>query len=226
MFPLYDINPTRRPPVVTVGLIAVNVVVFLLQVTLTPAAREQLVYTAGVVPAAWTGMAPYHQSPLAFLTCMFLHGSFAHIFGNMWFFWIFGNNIEDALGHVRFLFFYLLCGVAATFAHVAVNPASDLPVIGASGAISGVLGAYLLFYPRARIIGMIIIIPFLWMPRFIVTAFFFLVYYFAMQVLMASMQSHQGAGVAFWAHIGGFVVGLLAAMVLRPRRKRPDYRSV
>lgn len=218
MIPLYDRNPTATFPFITLAIIAANVGAFAYQFSLPPRAAEQLVYALGVVPAAWTGSANFEPGMLTFVTCMFLHGGLMHLFGNMLYLWIFGNNIEDALGHFKFLVFYLVTGIVGSLMHLAFNLGSTLPIIGASGAISGVLGAYFLYYPRARVVGMVIIIPFLWMPRFEVSAFFFLAFYIVMQLARGMMEQGAGGGVAWWAHIGGFGAGFLLAAVLTRRR--------
>jgi membrane associated rhomboid family serine protease len=146
---------------------------------------------------------------------MFLHGGWLHLIGNMWFLWIFGNNVEDSMGHIRFLLFYLICGAVAALAHVLSAPGSGIPTVGASGAISGVMGAYLLLYPRVRIYTLFIIIFFI---RVIpVPAFVILLYWFAIQVL-SGMSSMAGAGVAFWAHIGGFVAGVVLVKLFENRQ--------
>jgi membrane associated rhomboid family serine protease len=151
----------------------------------------------------------------AIFTSMFLHGGWLHLIGNMWFLWIFGNNIEDSMGHLRFLAFYLICGVLASAAHIFSQPASGIPTVGASGAISGVMGAYLLLYPRVRIYTLFIIIFFI---RVIpVPAWVILLWWFVIQVLSGSV-SMAGAGVAFWAHVGGFVAGLLLVKLFENRQ--------
>ncbi len=219
MIPLYDLNPTRTTPFFTVLLIAANVLAFVYQVSLPPAVAERMVFAMGVVPAFWTGEVAAEPGILSFVTCMFLHGSLLHLLGNMLFLWIFGNNVEDALGHVKYLGFYLLTGICASVTHVVFNPSSMLPVIGASGAISGVLGAYILYYPRARVIGIVPLLPPFFMPRFEVPAFFFLGFYFVLQILNGVLASaNEAGGVAWWAHIGGFVVGLFLAAMMSRRR--------
>lgn len=218
MIPLYDLNPTRTTPVATVLLIGLNVVAFVYQLSLPPQAAEHMAFTLGVVPAVWTGMRPGDPNLLSFLSCMFLHGGLLHLLGNMLFLWIFGNNVEDVLGHVKFLVFYAVSGVCATLTHIVFNPASTLPVIGASGAISGVLGAYMLYFPRARVVGVILLLPPFIMPRFEATAFLFLGFYFVMQIVSGLMPASSAVGgVAWWAHIGGFIAGFLLAATMRRR---------
>jgi membrane associated rhomboid family serine protease len=217
MLPLYDDQTTRRFPFVTILLIAANVLVFAgwqLRVGL-----DESVQLAALVPAELT-RAPGLHAFTTVLTSMFMHGGWAHLLGNMWFLWIFGNNVEDATGAVRFVIFYLLCGIAADAAHVAFVPRSQMPLVGASGAISGVLGAYLLLHPDARITTFV---PLGFLVRVIeLPAWFFLIIWFGLQLLSQAASSvasqRHGGGVAYLAHIGGFVAGL--ALVFPFRKKR------
>lgn len=216
MIPLYDRNPTRTFPFFTLLIIGANIAAFVYQVSLPAHASQVLVERMGVVPAAWTGQAAVQPGIATFFTCMFLHGSILHLGGNMLFLWVFGNNIEDALGHIMFVVFYVLAGIAASLTHVMFNLDSALPVIGASGAVSGVLGAYFLYYPRARVVG--ILPPFV-LLTFEVPAFVFLGFYLALQVVSAVwLTSPHMVGVAWWAHIGGFAAGFVLALIL-PRRR-------
>ncbi len=223
VIPLKDDLPTTRPAVVTVALIAVNVAVFLWQEL--GVGLEASVRIGGLVPAQLLG---YDFGPPALLppaatvlTSMFLHGSFLHIGGNMLFLWIFGNNVEEAFGHLRFLAFYLVAGVAAALAQTGASALTGgneliVPMVGASGAISGVLAAYWLMFPRARVLTVIFIVIFvklLYLP-----AWFFLGAWFVLQLLGALLGGGAG-GVAFMAHVGGFVAGLLLAFLWRPRRR-------
>lgn len=223
MIPLRDTIPTRTFPGVTIALIVANVLVFLHQVSLGPRAGAAFVAAFGAVPAQITGAAPHAAPvlapPLTVLSSMFLHGGFAHLLGNMVFLWIFGNNVEDATGHLRFVVFYVACGVAAALSHVAAQPASTVPMVGASGAISGVLGAYFLLYPHARIVTLVFLGFFAQTVR--VPAFFFLGLWFVMQSLsgVASI-GRAGGGVAWFAHVGGFVAGLLLVVPFKQRRVR------
>ncbi len=220
MIPLRDENPTRSVAVVTILIIALNVLAFGYELTL-PSQRslEALFADFALIPAAVTqtpGVAAYRSV----LTSMFLHGGWLHLIFNMLFLWIFGNNVEDSVGHFRYAIFYLLCGVAAAAAQVAVQPDSRVPMIGASGAISGVLGAYLLLFPRARVLTLVpiwIFIRLVYLPAWI-----FLIVWFALQLLSgaATAGRAQSGGVAFWAHIGGFVAG----MVLIPFFKKRSVR--
>ncbi|HKU90301.1 MAG TPA: rhomboid family intramembrane serine protease [Steroidobacteraceae bacterium] len=234
VLPLHDDNPTTTRPCVTVGLMIANVLVFVWQhLLLSPAAGERIVYALGVIPAVLMGRETLPAElalvpvPATILTSMFLHGGFLHLAGNMLYLWIFGNNIEDAMGHVRFLVFYLLCGVAAVYAQALPNAGSIVPMIGASGAISGVLGAYLLLYPRARVLlGLPLGFLIVQLGRF--PAGWVLVAWFVMQLLMGGMNAPRAAqdagGVAFGAHIGGFVAGLLLVTLFK-RRDVPLWRA-
>ena len=223
MIPLRDTIPTRTFPWVTIALIGANVAVFAYQVSLGVERADVFASVFGTVPAAFTGRVAYPAPVLppaaTLLTSMFLHGGFFHLFFNMLFLWIFGNNVEDATGHLRYLVFYLVCGAAAAVAHVVTHPASNVPMVGASGAISGILGAYFLLYPHARIVTLV------WLGFFAQTvqipAFVFLGFWFFMQFLSWMLVgSEGGGGVAFVAHIGGFVAGLLLLVPFKQRRAR------
>ena len=209
MIPHRDTIPSARVPVVTYAIIIANVVVFLYELSLGHALKHFLdVY--GLVPAK------FHFSNL--LTSMFLHGGWGHIIFNMLFLYIFGDNIEDRLGHVRYAVFYLLCGMAAGAAQALVNPNSTIAMVGASGAIAGVLGAYLLFFPRSRIVTLIPIFFFVQIVE--VPAVLFLFGWFILQILsgMATIGAADTAGVAFFAHVGGFIAGMVLGPMLRERR--------
>jgi membrane associated rhomboid family serine protease len=224
MFPLRDDNPTNIFPVLTISLIAINVLVFMYQLSLPPKALEVMVYQYGAIPAVIFGSQHLPASIVAIpawaslFTSMFLHGGFMHLLGNMLYLWIFGNNIEEAMGRIRFIIFYLVTGLAASYAHALSNPNSIVPSIGASGAISGVLGAYILLYPRARILTLIFLgffIRLMYIPAGVVLGI-----WFVLQLLSGSMSGQNDGGVAFWAHVGGF----LAGMLLVPLFKRRDIR--
>ncbi|MCF8040895.1 MAG: rhomboid family intramembrane serine protease [Desulfarculaceae bacterium] len=224
MIPIRDENPIQGTPYVTLGIIALNVLVYLYQLVL-PAQRELVfVYQYGVVPALLTGSVAVPEplawlpQPLTLVTSVFLHGGFFHLAGNMLYLWIFGNNIEDRLGPVRFVAFYLLGGVLASLAHVLAGPASQLPMIGASGAIAAVLGAYFLLYPRANVVVLIWFFFFVQLIR--VPAVIVLGVWFLFQVLGSG-----GPGVAWMAHIGGFVVGLVLIRFFLPSGSRPRGRG-
>ncbi|HHO67837.1 MAG TPA: rhomboid family intramembrane serine protease [Gammaproteobacteria bacterium] len=220
MIPLHDDNPTEITPYVTIGIIVLCVLVFLWELSLGQQ-LERAVYALGVIPATLVGgkmLAPeLAMLPpwMTVFTSMFLHGGWMHLIGNMLYLWIFGNNVEDAMGHVRFVVFYLLCGIAAVMAQALPDPSSTVPMIGASGAISGVLGAYLLLYPHARVL---VAIPFGFFIHTVqIPAGWVLVFWFVMQLISSAAAGGQQGGVAFGAHIGGFIAG----MVLIPffRRK-------
>ena len=211
MIPFRDDVPARRYPVMTVLIILVNVVVFAYELAVPDRHLEQMILDYGVIPARL--MAADGDSLPAFsqslLTSMFLHGSLFHLLSNMWFLWIFGDNVEDRMGATRFLFFYLLCGVLAGGAHIVFNIDSSLPTIGASGAVAGVLGAYMVSYPYARILTLIpllIIWPIVELPALVVLGYWLLI-----QILSGAMSltGTAAGGVAWWAHVGGFVVGML-----------------
>ena len=212
MIPLHDDNPTHRFPAVTIGLIAACTLVFLWQISLPPGAAERAVYSYGVIPAVLFGEARLASelaavpTALSVLTSMFMHGGWMHLIGNMLYLWIFGNNIEDATGHVRFAIFYLLCGAAAALAQSLQDPASTVPMIGASGAIGGVLGAYALLFPRAHVLVLVPIGFFITTVR--VPALLVLGLWFVLQFVQSAMTPTGGGGVAYWAHIGGFLAGV------------------
>ncbi len=215
MFPISDDNPRLRidKPYVLWGIMAVCVFMFLMQVSGGPVFTQRLSIGLGVIPAVLTGHAELRPDlaivPVwaTLLTSMFLHGGLLHLFGNMLFLAIFGDNIEDAMGHLRFLLFYLICGVAAALTHVVVAPEAPQPMIGASGAVSGVLGAYLVLYPRAWVTILLV-----WLPL-VVPAWILLGLWFGFQVLAA--LGGAAAGVAWWAHVGGFIAGAVLVVVFR-----------
>jgi membrane associated rhomboid family serine protease len=218
MIPLRDVIPSRTTPGVTISLIACNVVVYLFQLMLSERGQEAFIYAFGLVPA--------YFSTVNVFTAMFVHGGIAHLGGNMLFLWIFGDNVEDRLGHGRFLFFYALCGFAAAIAQTALNPDSVVPMVGASGAIAGVMGAYLVLYPHSRVL---MLFPF---PVFLfeLPALVFLVMWFLVQFLNGINQlpvferNALSGGVAFWAHVMGFVAGLILVVFMkRPERTRVEW---
>lgn len=228
VIPLEDDNPTTTRPLVTVGLLITCVVVYVWQhLWLTDVGTTQAAYALGVVPSVLTGreFLPEEMRLLpawaTLITWMFLHGGFWHLAGNMLYLWIFGNNIEEAMGHARFLGFYLLCGVAAALVQVLLTPGSLIPMVGASGAISGVLGAYLLLYPRARVtLGLPLGFVILQFGRF--PAMWVLAAWFAMQLVFGALASasepgETTGGIAFGAHIGGFVAGLALVTIFKQR---------
>jgi len=223
MIPVHDDNPVSITPLVTYALIAGCVLVFLWQLGLGDAGNQRAAFRFGVVPAVLLGEARLPPGlggippALTVLTSMFLHGGFMHLAGNLLYLWVFGNNIEDRLGHLRFALFYAACGFAAALAQAAQAPASTVPMIGASGAISGVLGAYLLYFPGARITVMIPIGFILHTARW--PAAWVLGAWFALQVVSSLLADPAQPGVAWLAHIGGFVAGLVLAPLLRAGRR-------
>lgn len=221
MIPLHDDNPTVLRPVVTVSLIAINVAIFFYELALPPEALEAFIYRMGMVPASIVkARIPEAGGYVTLFTSMFLHGGWLHVIGNMLYLWIFGNNIEDSMGHLRFVVFYLLTGLAAAVTHIVFNPASTVPTIGASGAVSGVLGAYLVLYPHARVQTLVTLG---WFIRIVyLPAWFFLFFWIGIQVLQQALapMDPTGGGVAYAAHIGGFVAGVALIPLFRKYRRR------
>jgi membrane associated rhomboid family serine protease len=211
MIPLRDTQPSRTTPIVTVGIIVVNVLVFLYQVSLDRFSVNHLMAEYGVIPD--------RLHALSLVTSMFLHGGWMHVIGNMWFLWIYGDNVEDVLGHARYLLFYLLAGVAAALLQVALSSDSRVPMIGASGAIAGVMGAYLIKFPHSRILTLIPV--FIFFTTVEIPAVFILLYWFVLQFFSGVGSigySHlsQG-GVAWFAHVGGFVAGMVLILLMGKR---------
>jgi len=231
LIPIKDINPTERFAIVTLVIIILNIAVFLYELALGPQAGEMFVDAFALIPARLFSRAPgpAHAVPAgaALFTSMFLHGGFLHIAGNMLYLWIFGNNVEDSMGRIRFIVFYFSCGIVAAYAHALANAESTMPMIGASGAISGVLGAYLVLYPRARVLTLIAFG--LYIRTVEVPAMFVLGFWFVLQFLNALLSSGTGGGVAWFAHIGGFIAGILLIGIFKRRdvpwwsRRRDDY---
>jgi hypothetical protein len=232
MIPIRDDTPRYSMPYVTYFIIALNVLVFLFELTVEaqgPRAMNSLIYEFGVVPRHFVRVAtgPGFSLPALFLpilTSMFLHAGWLHIIGNMWFLWIFGDNIEDYLGHFMYLLFYLVTGFAAAFTHIALNAGSNIPSVGASGAIAGVMGAYFILYPRARVltlVPLIVFFTFWWLPAWVMLGYWFVVQ-FLMGTATSIAESQSTGGVAVWAHVGGFVTGVVLIKLLpeRPRRRR------
>jgi len=231
MFPLRDDNPTLGTSVATFAIIALNVAAWaLVQGLGSEPALSRSVCALGAIPGDLLGRLPPGSSiplgpdsvcrigegsrPVTILTSMFMHGGWFHILGNMWFLYIFGDNVEDAMGSLRFVIFYLLCGVAAVAAQVWANPTSPVPMVGASGAIGGVMGAYAVLYPRAPV-HMLIVLGF-YVDRIVVPAVLMLGYWFLIQLVagLPALESSQG-GVAFWAHVGGFIAGVALILPFR-----------
>jgi membrane associated rhomboid family serine protease len=232
MFPLKDDIPSRTFPFVTVSIVALNVLAFLYQVSLgigspgAARAAQEFIEEFGLIPCRLTGacvdpVAGLPSPYVTILSSMFLHGGLLHVGGNMLYLWIFGDNVEDTLGHFRFIIFYLLSGLAAALAQTAIAPSSMIPMIGASGAVAGVLGAYLILFPHARILTLLIIgffVRLVYIPAVIVLGFWAVVQFFSgFMTLGVATGGAPGGGVAFWAHVGGFVAGIVLLFVLRPR---------
>jgi len=220
MIPLRSSEPHYTRPTVTLTIIAVNVVVFLYELSMgmSSYSLNRFIMLHGIVPD--------HLTYSSILTSMFIHGGFLHIAGNMWFLWIFGRGVEDLLGHGKYLFFYLACGVAAGFAHVLLNANSTVPTVGASGAIAGVMGAYLIKFPRAHIVTLVFI--FIFLTTVDIPAAFLLLYWFAIQffsgVGSVGYSSASNGDVAWFAHVGGFLAGMALIMLLPTKqRARPWY---
>ena len=220
MIPISDDNPARLAPVVTWLAIGVCVIVYLWERSLGRE-MEAAIFVLGFVPASLTAT---HAAPAGFVglpaaatifTSMFMHGGILHLAGNMLYLWIFGNNVEDAMGHARFALFYLACGGAAALTLAFIDPASRIPMVGASGAISGVLAGYVLLFPRARV-TVIVPLGIIFYP-FALSAFWVVSFWFVLQLISASFSNPQQPGVAWWAHVGGFAAGLLLTPLLRSR---------
>ena len=232
MFPLKDNIQARNFPIVNIGLIIINIVFFIYQVSYGHMV-DQLIYAFGFIPSRFfSQQAEGWLNPSGFLpvfSSMFLHANLIHLISNMWMLWIFGDNVEDCMGHGRYLLFFLLCGVASVAAQAIANPQSSIPMIGASGALSGVLGAYFLTYPHARILTLLPIFILIYLIE--LPAYFFLGFWFLMQFVQGSLYSMNadkmmGGGVAWWAHVGGFVAGVVLLQVFRCKDwQRPVVKS-
>jgi membrane associated rhomboid family serine protease len=211
MIPLRDVIPSRTTPYLTVAIILLNAVAWGYELLLPRHDLDVFVSQFGVVPA-------FFSYP-TLISSMFLHGGWSHVLGNMWYLWIFGDNVEDRMGHGRFVIFYLLCGIVAAAGQIVANPASTLPTIGASGAIAGVMGAYFVLYPKSRVITLIPLLIF-WqvveLPATLLLGFWFLMQLFSAGAIAVTSSSHEG-GIAFIAHVAGFVAGLVGVFVFRKR---------
>src|SRR5437879_8750215 len=228
MLPLRDDQPRYSVPYITYFLIGLNLLIFLIEAALEPASLKNLVFQFGVVPAnltAFLGGSPKYPLVavvLPFLTSMFLHGSWMHVIGNMWFLYIFGDNIEDYLGHFKYLVFYLLAGLIAMVVQVIVDPYSRVPTLGASGAIAGVLGAYFILYPRARVLTWFFVFV-MYLPAWIMLGYWFVLQFFSGAVSSLAYEGHYVCGVAVWVHGGGFIAGIVMIKIFPPRRRRYPY---
>ncbi|NOY81353.1 MAG: rhomboid family intramembrane serine protease [Kiritimatiellaeota bacterium] len=212
MIPIRDDNPTRRPAITVAVLMLVNLTAFLYELSLPPALLKPFVFTYGLVPVEFWRLPDtlsvrivlWRLTPL--ITYQFLHGGWFHFLGNMWVLWIFGDNIEDRLGHIRFLLFYLFCGATGALVHAGIHPGSPLPTIGASGAIAGVMGAYFMLFPAAWIT---VLVPILFFPLLLrIPAFVFLLFWILLQFVGAYGAPGMTGGIAFWAHVAGFLTGM------------------
>lgn len=220
MFPVSDVIPSRTTPVVTIGIIVLNALAFLFELSFDERELQRFVLAFGVVPADF--------SWLAVLTSMFLHGGWLHVLGNMLYLWIFGDNVEDRLGHARYLLFYLFCGAIAALGQTVINPYSMVPMIGASGAVAGVMGAYFVLFPHSRVLTAVFILFFIDLIE--IPAIFFLGIWFVMQLFSGVGSIGAGiadGGVAFWAHVAGFAAGAVLGGLWRlseqSRRQRWEY---
>ena len=233
MIPIRDDQPRFSTPYVNYFIITLNVIAFLFELSIgrnDPRALNAFIYEFGVVPRhfalALSGSAHASLSAGLFsiFTSMFLHGSWLHIIGNMWVLYIFGDNIEDHVGHGAYLAFYLICGFAASFTHILLSLPSNVPSVGASGAIAGIMGAYFVLYPRARVLTVVpvFIFFFWWLPAWIVLGYWFIVQFFSGAATSIAYTNQSTGGIAFWAHVGGFVAGIFLIKVF-PQRRRSRY---
>jgi membrane associated rhomboid family serine protease len=228
MLPIRDDQPRYSTPFVNYFLIGLNLVIFLFEATLDRPGLDMVIRQFGVVPSHLAAfLAGSHRYSLLavvlpFFTSLFLHGSWMHVIGNMWFLYIFGDNVEDYLGHFKYLVFYLLTGVLAMSTQVVVNLHSTVPAVGASGAIAGVLGAYFVLYPRARVLTWFFVFV-LWVPAWIILGYWFALQFLSGTATLLAVQGQNIGGVAFWAHVGGFVSGALLVKVFGERARRYPY---
>jgi rhomboid family protein len=225
MFPLRDTISSRSFPIVTLGLIVTNILIFLYELSIGPGLNKFLT-NFGVVPFLY--IQTWQENPVQLIpgliplfSSLFLHGGWLHVISNMWFLWIFGDNVEDRTGHFRFLLFYLFCGIMASLAHIILNPTSTIPTVGASGAIAGVMGAYFILYPRAKIVTLFFFFIFIQIVE--IPAIFFLGFWIVLQIISGTLNTgltNESGGVAWWAHIGGFMAGLIFIFYFRKTKKR------
>src|SRR5262245_6892122 len=219
MIPLRDVIPSRTTPYITVTIIVLNAIAWFYEVSLPSDVLDVFTHVYGVVPIDFS--AP------TLISSMFLHGSWSHVIVNMWYLWIFGDNVEDRLGHGRFIVFYLLCGIAAAVGQILMDPYSTVPMVGASGAIAGVMGAYFVLYPQSRVLTLV---P-LWfyyeifeLPAIFLLGFWFLIQLFSAGAIAVTASTHGSGGVAFMAHVAGFVCGVVGVFVFRKRRREMDWQ--
>ena len=217
MIPLRDVIPSRSTPYITVTLIVLNAVAWLYELTIPGDLRPVFLQLYGVVPADF--------STPTLVSSMFLHGSWSHFIGNMWYLWIFGDNVEDRVGHGGFIAFYLLCGIVAALGHVAMDPTSILPTIGASGAIAGVMGGYFVLYPQSRVltlVPLIVYVEIIELPAVVLLGFWFIMQLFSAGAIAVTANTSSG-GIAFVAHVAGFVAGLLGVFVFQKRKRSSEW---
>jgi membrane associated rhomboid family serine protease len=219
VIPLRDVIPSRTTPYITITIIVLNGLAWLFEISLPRDVLPEFLQVYGMVPA------DFH--PATLITSMFLHGSWSHVLGNMWYLWIFGDNVEDRVGHGRFIIFYLLCGIVAALGQMAIDPASTLPTIGASGAIAGMMGAYFVLYPQSRVLTLIpwIFIQIVELPAIVLLGFWFLMQLFSAGAIAATANSSGSGGVAFAAHVVGFVAGAAGVFVFKKRDYEPWDRT-
>jgi membrane associated rhomboid family serine protease len=228
MLPIRDDQPRYSTPWVNYFLIGLNLIIFVFEWSLDPRSLELLIGQFAVVPshlASFLAGSPKYPLPaivLPFFTSLFLHGSWMHVIGNMWFLYIFGDNVEDYLGHFKYLVFYLLTGVLAMGTHMVMNLHSTAPALGASGAIAGVLGAYFVLYPRARVLTWFFVFV-LWVPAWIILGYWFVLNFLSGTATSLAVQHQNMGGVAFWAHVGGFASGALLVKLFGERSRRSPY---
>jgi membrane associated rhomboid family serine protease len=218
MIPLRDVIPSRTTPYITVTIIILNALAWFYELALPRDVLPLFLQFYGIVPADFT--AP------TLVSSMFLHGSWSHVIGNMWYLWIFGDNVEDRVGHGRFIAFYLLCGIAAGLGQIAMDPSSTLPTIGASGAIAGVMGAYFVLYPNSRVLTLVFIFFYyeiFELPAIVLLGFWFLIQLFSAGAIAVTASSHGDGGVAFMAHVAGFIFGMIAVFVFKKRQTQMDW---
>ena len=218
MIPLRDVIPSRTTPYITVTIIFLNALAWFYELALPRDVLPLFLQFYGVVPADFTA--------LTLVSSMFLHGSWSHVIGNMWYLWIFGDNVEDRVGHGRFIVFYLLCGIAAGLGQIAMDPSSTLPTIGASGAIAGVMGAYFVLYPKSRVLTLVFVFFFyeiFELPAIVLLGFWFLIQLFSAGAIAVTANTQGGGGVAFVAHVAGFIFGMIAVFVFKKRQRQTDW---
>lgn len=232
VIPLRDDAPRSTVPYVTYFLLALNILVFLFEVMLPPRPRLELVYQFGVVPSHISGLVRGVDvtgagllNLVPIVTSMFLHASWLHLIANMWALYIFGDNIEDHLGHFRYFILYLASGVTASLAHIAFNVGSDVPSVGASGAIAGVMGAYFLLFPSARVLTYLPIFFLFWLPAWLVLGYWFVVQFLSGAATAITPTGQSTGGVAFWAHVGGFLGGVALIKLFPQRARRYTYAN-